>query len=176
MINNILETLMVDGELSRFDCGYEYGCDYGYILYHDSEIVTIRDYDQDGIYQGLRIFRTSQIESVGWNGNNMVARTKIIHKVGINADPVDVDITSFDAFLDTVNEKYGYVVVSNDRDEIAWRGPLIAHDSAFIHMINLGSPNRMDRTSCLIRKESVTSLSVDGVYERNLTMLHDGTL
>jgi len=176
MINNILETLMVDGELSRFDRGYKYGCDYGYILYHDSEIVTIRDYDQDGIYQGLRIFRTSQIENVGWNGNNMVARTKIIHKVGINADPVDVDITSFDAFLDTVNEKYGYVVVSNDRDEIAWRGPLIAHDSAFIHMINLGSPNRMDRTSCLIRKESVTSLSVDGVYERNLTMLHDGTL
>jgi hypothetical protein len=176
MIDNILETLMVGGELSRFDCGQKYGSDYGFILYHDSEFVTIRDYDQDGFYQGLKIFRTSQIESVGWNGNNMVARTKIINKVGINTDPVNVDITSFDGFLDTVSEKYGYVVVNNDGGEMTWRGPLIAHDSTFIHMISLGSPNRMDRTSHVIRKESVTSLSVDGIYERNLIMLHEGTL
>jgi hypothetical protein len=43
-------------------------------------------------------------------------------------------------------------------------------------MIHLGNPNRMDRTSYLLRKESITSLSVDGIYERNLSMLHDGTI
>jgi hypothetical protein len=175
MISNILENLMVKGELTQFCCGYKYGSVYGYILYHDSEYVTIKEYNQNGFYEGLEIFRTEAIENIAWNGNNMIARTKIIHRVGINTDPVDVDITSFDGFINTVNAKYGYVVVSNDRGDTCYRGPVVAHDSEFIHMIRLGGATRMDRSSYLIRMTNVTSLSVDSICDRNILMLHNGT-
>ena len=172
MITDILAELKLDSRLARFDRGYKDGVDYGMVLAQNGELVALRTFDRDGLYDGVKLVRIADIENIEWNGNNCGSRMKFITRHGLDFDAPDVDCASWDSFLDSASQRFGYVCLNDDRSANCWIGPLVSFDDDYVHLVNLGNPSRLDRTNTLIDRGQVTSMEVDSIYQRNLAGLH----
>lgn len=172
MLNQILEELRLDCKLCKIDRGYKSGADFGIIVGLNDDVVCIKKYDRDGIYDGLKLFQKSDIETLLYNGNELAAMTKFIQNRGADLNKVEIDFSEFDRFIDSACEKYGYVAVNNDRDNVSFIGPVIRYDDEFLLVRNFGNPTRRDKQNVVIAKWTINSIAVDGIYSRNLMSIH----
>lgn len=172
MLNQILEELRLDCKLCKIDRGYKCGADFGIVVGFNDDVVCIKKYDRDGIYDGLKLFKKSDIETLLFNGNELAAITKFIQNHGVHVDKVEVDFSGFDAFIDSACETYGYVSLNNDRDNVSFIGPVIRYDGDFLQVRNFGNPTRRDKQNVVIAKWTISSIDVDDIYSRNLMSIH----
>lgn len=172
MLDETLEELRLDCKLCKIERGFKDGTDYGIIIGFNEDVVCIKKYDQDGCYDGIKIFWKSDIEKLVFNGNQLNARTKFIQKRGANLEPVDLDYSGFDEFIESANNKYGYVCLNDDLGDNCYIGPIINLDDKYIHILDYGNTSRRDRTDVIIAKSEIQSIDVDDVYENNLVSLY----
>ena len=172
MIQTILEMLKLDCKVCRIDRGYRSGPDWGIVVYYNSSVACIKKYDRDGLYTGLKLMWVSDIESITYNGNDMDARSRFISDRGLNLDPIALDCSGFDEFIDSATKQLGYVCLNDDKGENCYIGPVIAHDDDWIHILDYGNPSRRDKIDVVIAKSQIQSLSVEDLYDQNLMKLH----
>lgn len=176
MIDEILEELRLDCRLCKIDRGYKSGVDFGIVVGFNDDVVCIKQYDRDGIYDGLKIFTKSDIESLVFNGNELNSMTKFIQNRGANLDAVDVDYSGFDEFIDTACRKFGYARLNDDSGNCCFIGKVINHDEDNIHILTWGNPSQRDRFDVILAKWKVDSIAVDDLYSRNLMSIHSGKI
>lgn len=176
MLDKILEELRLDCKLCKIDRGYKCGPDFGIIIGFNDDVVCIKKYDRDGLYDGLKVFTKSDIETVVFSGNDLQSRTKFIQNQGVNLDVVDVDFSGFDEFIDSACEKYGYVRLNNDSDNTSYIGPVLSHDEEYVYIRNYGNPTSRDKQYILSVKWNFDSIDVDSIYARNLMSIHTDKL
>ena len=176
MLNGILEELRLDCKLCKIDRGYKCGVDFGIVIGFNDTVVCIKKYDRDGIYDGLKIFWKSDIETLVFNGNELSSITKFIQNRGAHLDPVEIDFSGFDAFMESACTKYGYVSLNNDSDNTSFIGPVVGHDDDYVHIRNYGNPTRRDKQNVVLSKGDIQSLDVDDIYARNLMSIHTENL
>ncbi len=172
MLDQILEELRLDCRLCKIDRGYKCGADFGIVVGFNDDVVCIKKYDRDGMYDGLKVFTKSDIETLQFSGNELNSRTKFIQNHGAHLDQVDVDFSEFDAFIDSACEKYGYVVLNNDSANTCYIGPVLKHDDDFVYIRNFGSPASRDKQHIVSVKWKFDSIEVDSIYARNLMSIH----
>ena len=172
MLDQILEELRLDCRLSKIDRGYKCGVDFGIVVAFNDEVVAIRKYDRDGIYDGLKIFLKSDIETLLFGGNELVAIAKFIQNHGVRPDRAVIDCSGFDGFIASACETYGYVSLNNDRDNVRFIGPVIRHDDDYLQVRNFGNPTRRDKQNVVMARWTINSISVDDIYSRNLMSIH----
>ena len=80
MLDQMLEELRLDCTLCRIDRGYKCGADFGIVVGFNDEVVCIKKYDRDGLYDGLKVFTKSDIETLQFGGNELCSRTKFIQR------------------------------------------------------------------------------------------------
>lgn len=172
MLDQMLEELRLDCTLCKIDRGYKCGADFGIIIGFNDEVVCIKKYDRDGLYDGLKVFTKSDIETLQFSGNELHSRTKFIQNHGAHLDEVKVDWSGFDEFLDSACSVYGYVSLNNDSENSSYIGPVLKHDEEYVHIRNFGNPTCRDRQHIISVKWKFDSIEVDSIYARNLMSIH----
>ncbi|MDF7801821.1 hypothetical protein P4C99_20250 [Pontiellaceae bacterium B1224] len=172
MLDKILEELRLDCKLCKMDRGYKCGADIGIIIGFNDDFVCIKKYDRDGLYDGIKLFRKSDIEELVYNGNELHSINKFIQNRGTHLEPVDLDCSGFDEFMESACGKYGYVSLNKDSDNTCYIGQVIGHDDDFVHILNYGNPSRRDKTNVVLAKWEIESMDVDDIYGRNLMSIH----
>lgn len=176
MLDQILEELRLDCKLCKIDRGYKCGVDTGIIIGFNDDVVCIKKYDRDGLYDGLKVFTKSDIETLKFSGNELTSLTKFIQNHGAHLEKVDVDFSGFDAFIDSACEKYGYICLNNDSDNTRYIGPVLKHDDDYVYIRNYGNPASRDKQHIVSVKWKFDSIDVDGIYARNLMSIHTDKL
>jgi hypothetical protein len=172
MLDQILEELRLDSKLCKIDRGYKCGPEFGVVIGFTEEVVAVRKYDRDGLYDGLKVFLKSDIETLLYSGNEIAAITKFIQNRGDRLDKVEVDCSGFDRFIESACNTYGYVSVNIERDPIRFIGPVIGYDDDYLQIRNFGNPTRRDKQQVVIAKWTISSMDVDDIYSRNLMSIH----
>ena len=176
MLDELLEELRLDCKLCKFDRGYKCGVDFGIIVGFNDEVVCIKAYDRDGLYDGVKIFSKPDLETVLFNGNELNSITKFIQTRGPCLAPVELDISGFDAFIDSAREKYGHVRLNNDSDNICYVGRVVEHDDEWLRVLTYGNAARRDKYTLVIAKWKIDSIAVDDILSRNLLSIHAGKI
>ncbi len=170
MLLDTIEELQLDSRLVRIERSFT--VHFGFVLYSDYHIICMRIYDADGLYDGIRIFKASSIESVSWNGNLINSRMKMIERNGVELVMPDIKMKSYDDFISSANEHYGYVALYDEYASSSYIGPVHNFDDEWLRMTHWGSPACLDRVEKLIDKDEYQSIGVDSMYQRNLALLH----
>ena len=171
MLNHLLEEARLDCKLCNIDRGYKCGADIGIVIGFNDDVVCIKKYTRDGLYDGLKLFTKSDIETVHFNGSDLHSISTFIQNHGAHLKKVEIDISGFDEFVDSACRKYGYVSLNNDSNNTRFIGPVLKHDDDFVYIRNHEGPSNRDRQNVLVAKWTIDSLSVDSVQQQNLMSL-----
>src|SRR5690554_6015387 len=99
-----LEKLKNENTLSDIYTNNYYESDYGFVIDFNDDFLLIEKFDDECNYDGLTIFLRHNISRIRWSGNDIESVAKLIDISKRQADKINIDLTSIQTILQSVNK------------------------------------------------------------------------
>lgn len=147
---------------------------YGFIRKSNDKFLLLEHYNSDGIYNGIIVFRTSDITRIKWDNNNLKSTLKILTKHDQLKNINKIKIESIENVLRSINNIYNHVNLSiqNIDKEMCIIGQIEEMDKKHIVVKEYGTRATLDRGMIMIAIEDITRIDAAGTYENGLLKVH----
>jgi len=170
--DNTLETLQakeiyVDIYTDNFGDSY-----YGFIRNFNENFLLLEHYNDDGIYNGIIIFRREDITRIKWENNNTKSALKTII---LTENVEDINIESIDTIIKSVDKEFKHITIQIQEINTDWCiiGQVVEMDNETVLIKEYGTMSSLDRGMLMIAIANITRIDAGGIYERNLLKIHE---
>ncbi len=143
----------------------------GFIEKINDEYILMSLYSGEGVYEGLSLFETDQVEEVFWGNREHKAIAHLINSSRATV-PKLVSKTFQDAILE-LNDKYEslcfYKIHGEDNFDI---GKIEDHDEDWFKMRTYGIRRTLSRMQKITLREDISRVEVDSPYQKQIVDLH----
>lgn len=135
------------------------------------------NYNDDGEYDGIMIFRKDDITRVRWGDNELEAQRILVERFKDNPVAPKLDLSNITKVIESVQNNFGYVSISNEEinDEVIYIGEVISVDEYFLVLNEFGFKDALDRSTLILRTPEITRVDADDKYLRTILYLHTKT-
>lgn len=146
----------------------------GFIKKFNQNFLLLEHYNEDGFYNGIVVFKRQDITRIRWDNNEINSTFKIINKVESVEEISDVDISSIESVINSVNKTFGYVSIHLQGINEDWIiiGQVQEIDKESIVIKEYGTKISLDRSMLMFSVADITRVDADGLYEKNLMKIH----
>jgi len=173
--DNTLETLQakeiyVDIYTDNFGDSY-----YGFIRNFNENFLLLEHYNDDGIYNGIIIFRREDITRIKWENNNTKSALKTITRQILTENVEDINIESIDTIIKSVDKEFKHITIQIQEINTDWCiiGQVVEMDNETVLIKEYGTMSSLDRGMLMIAIANITRIDAGGIYERNLLKIHE---
>lgn len=147
--------------------------DYGFVLDFNDDFLLIEKFDDECNYDGLSILLRHNITRIRWAGNDLESMAKLIDVTKRQTGNTDIDLSSTQKILESVNHRYNPVTVHiQDIDKgVCFIGQIHEMDERSVVIHEFGTKSTLDRKFILLSLDDITRIDVNGQYENNLKRL-----
>ena len=162
------EQILADFYTDRYD-----ESDYGFVVDYNDDYLLIEKFDDECNYDGLTIFLRHNISRIRWSGNDIESVSKLIDTSKRQVEKVNIDLTSVQTILETVNRTFNHLTVHiQDIDKsVCFIGQIHEMDENSIVIHEFGTKSSLDRSFILLGLNDITRIDAGGQYENNLKRL-----
>lgn len=166
---NILVKISTD----KYDESY-----IGFIQDFKNELLVLDTFNDDCIYDGLKIFKQINISRIRWEGNDLLSVSKLIDKNKRKNKSVKLNLTSTKSLLSDIKSKFNHITIhiQDLNNDICFIGEVEVIDSETIIIHEFGTNKSLDRQKVMISLDDITKIDIDGVYENQLLKLFEKQL
>tara|TARA_A100000171_G_scaffold34837_1_gene33345 strand:+ start:12876 stop:13415 length:540 start_codon:yes stop_codon:yes gene_type:complete len=146
---------------------------YGFIIDFNDTFLVLDSFDDDSKANGIVVFFRENITRIRWGGNEISSVYSLIDTSEKASTSIDIDLSSIQNILKSMNASYGYINVSiQDIDSgICFIGEITEMDDETIVINEYGSKKSLDRTNIMISIRDITKVEAGGQYEKGLVQL-----
>jgi len=144
----------------------------GFVLRADNNLVMMRMYSDDGEYEGMTVFPTSQISKLFWGNRTHLA---IIHLIEdeVLQDESKIESVGLGDVVEELCRKYDCAGLVENRDENRFAvAKLIRHDEEWLKLECYGTKKTLSKLTKLVQFDSVSRVDFDTPYFRKIVKLH----
>jgi len=164
----ITDKTFVDVYADRYD-----ESSYGFIIDFNDDFLVLDSFDDDSVADGAVVFFRENITRIRWGGNQISSAFKLIDSQKDVTRKLDVDISSIQNVLKSIQASYGYINISiQDIDSgVCFIGEITEIDDETIIIYEFGSKISLDRKNIMISVDDITKVEAGGYYEEGLLKL-----
>lgn len=132
------------------------------------------NFNDDGEYDGIMVFRTDDITRVRWGDNELEAQRVLVARVKDIPVAPELDLDSISKIVESVQKHFGYISIATEEinDEVIYIGEVVSVDEDFLVLNEYGSKDTLDRSMLILRTPEVTRIDADDKYQRTILYLH----
>lgn len=164
--------IFVDVFTDRFDESL-----YGFIRDFNDKYLLLEQYNDDGFYNGIVIYRREDITRIKWDNNAIKSAFRLITRHKQTEDFANIKIDSLESIVKSVGDTYNYINLMLQDIESDWSiiGQVLEMDANTIVIKEYGTMATLDRGMLMISTVDVTRIAAGGIYENNLMKIHKQT-
>jgi hypothetical protein len=148
---------------------------FGFILNYNNDFLLLEHYNEDGLYNGIIVFRREDITRIRWDNNEINSVLSLIKRVENFEIFSRIKIDSLKNVLKSINEVYFHLSLRIQNINTDWSiiGQLEEMDSETIIIKEFGTMSTLDRAYLMFSTNEITRIDADGIYENNIIRLHN---
>ncbi len=135
------------------------------------------NFNDDGEYDGIMIFRKDDVTRLRWGDNELEAQRILIERFKDIPVAPKLDLGNITKIIESVQNNFGYVSISTEEinDEVIYIGEVVSVDEDFLVLNEYGFKDALDRSMLILRTPEVTRIDADDKYLRTILYLHTKT-
>jgi len=147
---------------------------YGFIRKFNDKFLLLEYYNEDGLYNGIVIFKREDITRIKWDNNDINSAFKLITRHKQFTELVDINIDSIEHIIESVNKAFKYVSLWIQDINSDWIiiGQILEMDNDTIVIKEFGTKSTLDRGTLMLSVSDITRIDAGGIYETNLLKIH----
>ena len=148
---------------------------YGYIVKVSDELLILESFTgKDGQNEGIMVFRLKDISRINWEGNEIQEVKKLVKQDSRDSSISNIDITTINTALESINKKYGYVEINiQDLDgDVCFIGEIESLDADILVLNEYGSRQSLDRTKILLKIKDITRVDAGRAYSETIKSIY----
>ncbi len=148
---------------------------FGFIRNFNENFILLEHYSDDGLYNGVIIFRRQDVTRIRWDNNEIKSAYKIAIRKNKIKEIESIDIASIESIIKSVDNAFGYVSLQIQEINSDWTiiGQVQEMDNDTIVIKEFGTMSTLDRGMLMISISDVTRVDAGGLYENNLMKIHN---
>ena len=147
---------------------------YGYIRVFNDNFLLLEHYNEDGLYNGIVIFRRHDITRIRWDNNEINNAAVIVHRQVLIEELSKIRIETIKSIIKSVEKAFGYVSlqVQDINSDFTIIGQVQEMDTETIVIKEFGTMSTLDRSMLMFSFSAITRVDAGGLYENNLMKIH----
>jgi hypothetical protein len=147
---------------------------YGYIRKFNDEFLLLEHYNNDGLFNGIVVFKIADITRIKWANNDINCTRKIINKHDQEKNIESIKIDSLELILKTINKTFKHVniYIQNIDSGMCIIGEIEEMDRVSIVIKEFGTRSSLDRGRIMLAIDEITRIDAGGLYENGLLKIH----
>ena len=132
------------------------------------------NFNDDGEYDGIMVFRADDITRLRWGDNELEAQRHLIERVKDIFVAPELNLDSISAIVESVQKHFGYVSIATEEinDEVIYIGEVVSVDQDFLVLNEYGAKDTLERSMLILRTPEVTRVDADDKYLKTILYLH----
>lgn len=132
------------------------------------------NFNDDGEYNGIMVFRTDDVTRVRWGDNELEAQRRLIERVKEMPIAPELNLGNISEIVESVQKHFGYVSIATEElnDEVIYIGEVVSIDEDFLVLNEYGFKDALDRSMLILRTPEVTRIDADDKYLKTILYLH----
>jgi hypothetical protein len=132
------------------------------------------NFNDDGEYDGIMVFRTDDITRVRWGDNELEAQRFLVERVKDIPVMPELDLTDIPKIVESVQKHFGYVSIATEEinDTVVYIGEVVSVDEDFLALNEYGFKDTLERSMLILRTPEVTRIDADDKYQKTILYLH----
>ncbi len=132
------------------------------------------NFNDDGEYDGVMVFRTDDITRARWGDNELEAQRVLVERVKDIPFAPELNLDDIPKIVESVQKHFGYVSIATEElnDEVIYIGEVVSVDDDFLVLNEYGSKDTLERSMLILRTPEVTRIDADDKYLRTILYLH----
>jgi len=165
----LIEDILVDVYTDHYDESL-----YGFVRNFNDKYLLLENYDDNGFYDGIIVFRREDITRIKWNNNSIKRQDQLITRHKQIEDFANIKIDSLENILKSIGDSYDCLTIMIQDIESDWAivGQVIEMDDDTIIVYEFGTMSTLDRGILMISSADVTRIGAGSIYEKNLLQTH----
>jgi hypothetical protein len=148
---------------------------YGFVKQFNKDFLLLEHYNDDGLYNGIVVFKRSDITRIKWDNNEINSTRKLIN---LHSDKKMIDsikIDSIENILKTINKTYKHVTINiqNIDDGMCIIGEIKEMDKSTVIIHEFGTKKSLDRGTIMFSIHDITRIDAGGIYENSILKIHN---
>jgi hypothetical protein len=148
----------------------------GFVEFVTDEVVALRLYTEEGLFDGFTLFEINQITQVNWGDREHKALALLTQKYGEKRRLSVTGQTLPEIAIELSNSKssvYLYYDFNEDNLDLC---KIISSDEEWLKLDTFGTSDTLSRSIKLIQASSVLRITVDSPYQNKMVELHQSEL
>ncbi|MBA3680441.1 MAG: hypothetical protein H0W73_04630 [Bacteroidetes bacterium] len=148
---------------------------YGFVRQFNKDFLLLEHYNDDGLYNGIVVFRRSDITRIKWDNNEINSTRKLLNKHSDGKKITAIKIDSIQTILKTINKTYKHVTINiqNIDSDICIIGEIKEMDKSTIVVHEFGTKKSLDRGTIMFSVDDITRVDAGGIYENTILTTHN---
>jgi hypothetical protein len=169
-----LKTLQTEGIYVDIFTDHYNASFFGFIRVFNDHSLLLEHYNDDGIYNGIIVFRRQDITRIRWDNNEIKSAFKIITRQEQIKELAEIRIDSIESIIKSVDKAFGYLSLQIQEINSDWTiiGQVKEMDHDTIVINEFGTMSTLDRGMLMISIAAITRVDAGGLYENNLMKIH----
>ncbi len=132
------------------------------------------NFNDDGEYDGIMVFRIDDITRVRWGDNELEAQRVLVERIKNIPVAPELDLENIPKIVESVQKHFGYVSIAAEEidDEVIYIGEVVSVDEDFLVLNEYGFKDTLERSTSILRTPEVTRIDADSKYQRTILYLH----
>ncbi len=105
------------------------------------------NFNDDGEYDGVMVFRKDDITRLRWDDNELEAQRRLVERVKDIPVAPKLNLDDIPKIVESVQKHFGYVSIATEEinDEVIYIGEVVSVDDDFLVLNEYGSKDALDR-------------------------------
>lgn len=147
---------------------------YGFIRQFNKDFLLLEHYNDDGLFNGIVVFRRSDVTRIKWDNNEVNSTRKLLNKHSDEKKISMIRIDSIQSILKTINKAYKHLTINDQNvdDGICIIGEIKEMDKSTIVIHEFGPKKSLDRGTTMFSINDITRVDAGGIYENGILITH----
>jgi hypothetical protein len=147
---------------------------YGFIRQFNDDFLLLEHYNDDGLFNGIIVFKREDITRIKWANNDINSAHKIINKHDQEKNIESIKLDSLEVILKSISKAFKHVNINiqNIDNGMCIIGEIEEMDAESIVIKEFGSRSSLDRGRIMFAIEDITRIDAGGLYENGLLKVH----
>ena len=143
---------------------------YGFIRQFNKDFLLLEHYNNDGLYNGIIVFRRSDITRIKWDNNEINSARNLLNAHPDEKKIAAIKIDSIQSVLETIDKTYKHITVNiqNIDNGMCIIGEIKEMDKSTIVVHEFGPKKSLDRGTCMFSISDITRVDAGGIYENGI--------
>jgi hypothetical protein len=148
----------------------------GIVEFVTDEVMALRLYTDEGLFDGFTLFEISQITEVLWGDREHKAIALLTQKYGEKRRLTVTGQTLVEIAVELSKIKSSIYLYHSYNEDNLDLGKIISNDDEWLKLDTFGTIDTLSKSTKLIQVSSVVRVTVDSPYQDKLVELHQGGL